>query len=90
MLTGVSSVDTNSDVEANTNSRGIEMASYNDIAEVLNATLSPSIMAMVINTLLSSQDDNRLTDEQADIAMTMFDALVDAVPQSTIELALSE
>lgn len=66
------------------------MASYNDIAEVLNATLSPSIMAMVINTLLSSQDDNRLTDEQADIAMTMFDALVDAVPQSTIELALSE
>jgi len=66
------------------------MASYNDIAQVLNTVLSPTIMATVLNSLLGSDDDDRLTDEQAEVAMTLFDSLVDAVPQSTLDLAITE
>ena len=58
------------------------------LAEALTATVSVTLIAAIMNSLLGSEDNDALTDEQAVLMQELFDELVMACPEA-VELAQS-
>lgn len=61
----------------------------NNIASALAKTCGEDTLASLLSALLSSEDNPELTDDEAQAGQTLFDALMVAVPESTVELAQS-
>ena len=61
----------------------------NHIVSALVKTCGEDTLAAIISAMLSSEDNPALTDDEAEAGQTLFDSLIDAVPESTVELAQS-
>ena len=54
----------------------------NDIAQALTICCTTSQIADIISSLLSCDDDSRLTDDQADAGCELFHALCELSPEA--------
>jgi hypothetical protein len=61
----------------------------NHIVSALVKTCGDDTLAAIISALLSTEDNPDLTDDEAEAGQSLFDALLEAVPESTVELAQS-
>lgn len=61
----------------------------NNIASILVKVCPDDVLASLLNCLLSCGDADDATDDEAEVGDLLFDALIEAVPESTVELAQS-
>ena len=59
----------------------------NNIASILAKVCPEEVLATLLNCLLSCGDADGATDDEADAGESLFDALVDIVPESTVAMA---
>lgn len=57
----------------------------NHIVSALVKTCSDDTIAAIIAAMVSAEDNPELTDDEAEAGQTLFDTLVKAVPESTVE-----
>jgi hypothetical protein len=61
----------------------------NNIASAVAKTCSSDTLAAIISSLLDAADNENLSDDEAEAGQTLFDCLIEIVPESTVELAQS-